>query len=102
MKFLTIVFILFLSCNEQKKEVKPKVKGKDQLTEIQVNFLKSASLEFQAYMDTCLEGNYEEMYTYCYKNFLKINNGCSKGSSVLKAAAGTAIGIGAAKMILGK
>lgn len=95
MKFF--ILILLIACEPYKR-----VTGKDKLTEVQKQYLAKSSLEIQAFMDSCLDSEYYTL-DMCLEKYKKMGVvQPSSGASVLKTAAGVAIGYGAAKMILGK
>lgn len=97
MKFLLL--ILMVSCVER-----PIATGHTKLTATQKEYLAGSTLEVRAYMDSCLDSQfrYFDNCLEAYKEMGKIQSSSGSSNSILKTAAGTAIGIGAAKLILGK
>ena len=96
MKYLLLLTLI--ACGQN-----PEVSQMEKLTLNQKEFLAQASLEARAYFDSCLSKSYKD-FEYCFERFKSfgVTEKHYKGSSVLKTAAGTALGYGAAKMIIGK
>jgi hypothetical protein len=96
MKFFALLLTL-ASCNK-----KPFIRTYSQNEKM---YLESLSLEEGAYMDGCLKYSSREVYDcikYMKDDFRGYEKNTNGGSSILKTAAGTALGYGAAKIILGK
>lgn len=97
MKYLLLLFIL-VSCNK-----KPEITELN-LSPSQRQFYNQASLEFKAYLDSCMNRNYS--YAYCYTEFKEISKEKittqGGGASIGDIAIGTAIGGVATKVITGK
>lgn len=103
MKYLFLV--LLVSC-----ERRPEVKKERVFTSLQSEYLASLPLDKKIYMEGCLAKNPEIYdFNYCMD---KLNNSfgltkptqiqTSGENSVLGTAAGTAVGIGAAKLLFGR
>lgn len=105
---LFLILGICISCTEKKAPVKK------ELTDNEKVLYSQMSLEYKVYMDNCLNGQYggdRDYYdfTRClilvkeeFKNcYIEPNKNESSGTSIIKTAVGTAVGIGAAKMIFG-
>lgn len=93
------LLLSIVACN--RTEEKPRV-----LTSLQQEYLASAPLEVRVYMEDCLVKAYYS-YSYCMEEAKTMSSPPLVGkesttSSILKTAAGTAIGIGVSRAILGK
>ena len=99
---LILSLVLLAACHERPKRV-PRV-----YTELQVQAINELSKNGQAFMDSCYRSP-DAWYTFsdCQKNMNNALN-CQQvapqqgGTSIGTTAVGTALGIGAAKVMLGK
>jgi len=105
MKYL--ILILLISCNQEKTKKSEKVETPFE-TEY-TKYLKYLPTGDRAFMLSCMDGLTSASFPHCYKSLASVSNGCpsdksseSTGSTILKTATGTALGYGAAKLILGK
>lgn len=95
MKYLILILLFGCEPMKEKKWIP---------TPAQQAYLDQLSLEGRAYMDSCLckAGDCLSMCIREYKKLGVPETKSGNGQSVLKTAAGTALGYGAAKLILGK
>ena len=75
-----------------------------ELTKLQREFMTSATVPLanRVYMEACLNRFRDGDWEYCLRQMPQGARCTSGGPSVLETAAGTAIGIGAAKVLSGK
>ena len=95
-----LILIFLVGCS--KKEFKQK----EELTLLQQELKKTFTLEEQVLFEECMNSP-DYRTEYCIDNRISERRSrcvrtSTSGNSVIETAAGTAIGIGAAKLILGK
>lgn len=96
MKYLVFIFLLY-SCHEHKKW---------EPTELQKKYLATLPLEGQVYFESCL-CEYGDCFDSCMKDYKRFVSSSvqtiekKSGPSTTDIAIGTALGYGAAKVIMG-
>lgn len=99
-----ILILVFLSLTGCVVQAQPRV-----LTDNQKKYFETMSLAERSYMDSCLivHGSYQLEFHDCQRKMAEDLGAVAKpvqqssGTSITKTAVGTAIGYGAAKLILG-
>lgn len=96
-----LIFLILVSC-----DCKPLKPFKRVLTEDQTYYRSELDLENRIVLDGCLESKYNS-FAGCISSLPKnrkqvVYTKEGGGNSIMKTAVGTAVGYGAAKLILGK
>jgi hypothetical protein len=95
MKFLLL--LLLASCNQTGRE--------EELSTLQKKYLASLDLEGAVFMESCLDGSERNyVFYHCQEKYFNRNRPTqqSNGNSIMKTAAGVALGYGAVKVLTGK
>lgn len=105
MTLIIILSLLFLISCEPKHDLTVKEK----MTQAHITHFNSLILEEQILMERCLENRSSQHinYSYCVERMIEMRRTSiaqkqNNGSSILNTAVGTAVGIGASKLIFGK